>query len=111
MGKHTNQWCVFKMAYAGAYKSSCMPFPSRSVIAPRNTPSCFFISHFTVSVAPSINRPDFSNETTILIISSVFSFEMNKGSHFPALTGPCPLISLSNLSNTNKVVLVEAKHL
>ena len=31
-----------------------------AIIAPRLTPSCFFISCFNFSVAPSINTPDFS---------------------------------------------------
>ena len=42
-----------------------------SIIAPRNPPSCFFISFFNVSLASSINRPDFSSDSTILTISSV----------------------------------------
>ena len=33
-----------------------------AIIAPRNPPSCFFISCFTVSLSPSINRPDFSSD-------------------------------------------------
>ena len=36
------------------------------IIAGRITPSCFFISCFTVLLAPSINRPDFFNDSTIL---------------------------------------------
>ena len=44
-----------------------------AIIAPRNPPFfyfiCCFISYFTVSVALSINRPDFFNDSTILIIS------------------------------------------
>ena len=42
-----------------------------SIIASRNPPSCFFISFFNVSLAPSINRSDFSSDSMILIISSV----------------------------------------
>ena len=54
---------------------------------------CCFFCFLTVSVAPSsINRSDFSSDSTILIISSISSF-------FSALTAPCPLIFLSNLSN------------
>ena len=46
------------------------------IIAPGNLPACFFfVSYFTVSVALSINRPDFSSDSTILIISSISSFE------------------------------------
>ena len=33
-----------------------------AIIAPRNQPSCFFISCFTVSAAPSVNRPEFSSD-------------------------------------------------
>ena len=38
----------------------------------------FFISCFTVSVAPSINRPNFSSDFTTLITSSISSFEIKK---------------------------------
>ena len=31
---------------------------------------------------------------------------MNKGDHFPAITGPCPLTCLSNLSNADEVTFV-----
>ena len=68
------------------------------IIIPKN-PSSFF----TVLVAPSINRPDFSDDSTILIISSISSFEMNKTNLFPAL---CPFIFLLNLSNTEEVALI-----
>ena len=44
-----------------------------AIRTPRNTPSCFFISCLTASVAPLINRPVFSSDSTILIISFVFS--------------------------------------
>ena len=77
-----------------------------TIIAPRNLPSCFFISCFTVSVAPSINRLDFFNDSTILIISSLSSFEMNQVNPFPSLTAPFPLIFLLNLSNTEEVASV-----
>ena len=40
-----------------------------AIIGPRIPLSCFFISCFTVSIAPSINRSDFSGDFTILIIS------------------------------------------
>ena len=65
--------------------------------APRNPPSCFFISCFTVSVTPSINTPESSNDFMIVIISFIFSFEINKVNPFPALTAPFPLIFLSYL--------------
>ena len=42
-----------------------------AIIAGRNPTSYFFISCFTVLLAPSINRPDFSNDSTVLIISSI----------------------------------------
>ena len=58
-----------------------------AIMAGRNLPSCFFIPCFTVLLAPSINRPGFSNDSTILIISSISSFEINKGNPLP---GPCP---------------------
>ena len=37
--------------------------------APRNPPTCFFISWFIVSVTPSINMPDSSNDFITLMIS------------------------------------------
>ena len=64
---------------------------------PRNLPSCFFISSFTVSVTPSMNTPESSNDFIILIISFISLFEINKVNPFPALTAPFPLIFLSNL--------------
>ena len=42
--------------------------PTSAIIAPENPPFCFYISYFTVSVALSINRPDFSSDFTISII-------------------------------------------
>ena len=41
-----------------------------AIIAGRNWPSCFFVSCFTVSLAPSINRPEFSSDSAILIYRS-----------------------------------------
>ena len=69
------------------------------IISPWNLPSCFFISSYTVSVAPSINRLDFSGDSTILkpihYISFIWneydSFEMNSMNPFPVLTAPFPL--------------------
>ena len=58
---------------------------------------------FSVLVAPSINRPDFYSDSTILIISSISSFEMNKVNLFPGLTAPAPLIFLSIFSNRDDV--------
>ena len=65
--------------------------------APRNQRSCFFISCFTVSVTPSINTPESSNDFMVLIISLISSFEKNKVNSFPALTTPFSLIFLLNL--------------
>ena len=65
--------------------------------APGNPPSCFYISSFTFSVAPSINTPESSNGFIIFIISFISSFEINKVNHFPAQTAPLLLIFLSNL--------------
>ena len=64
--------------------------------AERNPPSCFFISCFTVSVIPSMNTFESSNEFMILIISSKFLFKINKVNIFPA---PAVLFSLMFLSN------------
>ena len=57
----------------------------------------FVVSCFTVSVTPSINTPESSNDFMILIISFISSFKINKVNPFPALTAPFPLIFLSNL--------------
>ena len=57
--------------------------------APRNLPSCSFISYLTVSVTPSIDTPESSNDYIILMISFISSFLY--------LAGPFPLIFLSNL--------------
>ena len=59
-----------------------------------------------VSVAPSVNIPYSSIHFTILIISFISSFEMNKINSFSALTTPFRYIFLSNLSNTDEVALV-----
>ena len=47
-----------------------------AIMAGKNRSPCFFISCFTVSLAPSINRPEFSSDSTILIISSISLFEI-----------------------------------
>ena len=60
----------------------------------------FLNSCFSVSVAPSSNRPDFSIDYTILIISSISLFEINKVNPFTYFTVSLPLILLSNLSIT-----------
>ena len=61
---------------------------------PRNPPSCLFISCFIVSLIPSINTPKFSSDFTILIVSSIFSFEMAKVIAFPALYDSSPTLFL-----------------
>ena len=66
----------------------------------------FFNSCFTVSVNPSINTPESSNDFVIFIISFISSFEINKVNPFPALTAPFPLIFLSNLFIALEVVLL-----
>ena len=57
----------------------------------------FFISSFTVSVTPSINTPESSNDSMIIIILFISSFKINKVNPFPALTAPFPLTFLANL--------------
>ena len=52
---------------------------------------------FTVSVTPSINTPESSNDFMILIISFISLMEINKVNPFPAVTAPFPLTFLSNL--------------
>ena len=68
-----------------------------AIIAPGHPRSCFFISCFTVSVAPSINRPNFFSDPTTLIIPFMSLFEVNKVNPFLALATPCLLIFLSNI--------------
>ena len=51
--------------------------------APRNLSSYFFVSCFTVSVTPSINTPESSNDFMVLIISFISSLEINKVNPFP----------------------------
>ena len=63
----------------------------------RNPSSCFFIPCFSVSVTPSINTPEWSNDFMILIISFISSFEINKVNLIPALADPFPLIFLSKI--------------
>ena len=65
--------------------------------SPKNPPSYFFISCFTVSVTPSINTHKSSNDFMVLIISFKSSLETNNANPFPALTAPFLLIFLLNL--------------
>ena len=51
----------------------------------------FLISCSTVSLAPSINTSEFSRDFTVLVMSSIPSFEMNKVNPFPALAASCSL--------------------
>ena len=51
-------------------------------------PFYFFISCFTASVTPSIKTHEFSNNFTILVISSISSFKRNKVNPFSAVTAP-----------------------
>ena len=74
--------------------------------APRNPPSCFFISCFTVSVTPSINTPESSNDIITLIKSYISSFEISKINPFPALAAHFPLNLLSNLFISFEVKLL-----
>ena len=62
------------------------------VIAPNMPKSCLSISCLTLSHAPSINRSESPCYFTILIIPSIFLFEIIKTNHFPALKTPHPLI-------------------
>ena len=66
----------------------------------------FFIPCFTVSPVPSISRHDFYSNSTILIISLIYSFIINKFNPLPAITAPCPVIFLENLFNTEEVALI-----
>ena len=65
--------------------------------AGRKPPSRFFISCLTVSVVHKINAFESSNDSIILIIPFLSSFEINSVNLLPALTTPFPLILLSNL--------------
>ena len=65
----------------------------------------FFISCFTISVAASIKRSDFPSVSTILMISSIPSFEISKLNAFPAHTTPLPLIFLSSLFIAEEVAI------
>ena len=42
----------------------------------RNPPFCSFTSFWTVSVTPFNNKPELSRDFTILIISSISSFDV-----------------------------------
>ena len=57
-----------------------------------------YFSSFTVSVRPSVDRPESSSDFKILIKLSISSLKMNQVNPFPALTAPRSLIFCSNLS-------------
>ena len=52
---------------------------------------------FTVSVTPSIDTSESSNDFMTLTLSFIYSFEINKVNPFPALTARFTLIFLWNL--------------
>lgn len=89
-----------------SYSVSLTPFPSTfpskeeakgAIIdakkVPSNLSSCFFISCFTVPVTLPVNRPEFSYDFMILILS-ISSLQMNKINLIPALTAAAPALFL-----------------
>ena len=56
----------------------------------------FFLC-LTVSVNPSIDTPESSNDFLVLIISLIFSFGINKVNLFPVVTAPFQFTFFSNL--------------
>ena len=71
----------------------------------------FFISFFTVSVTPSINTPESSNDFIIFIISLLSLFEINEVNPFSAQTPAFLLTFLSNFSIKLFFALVHLLHL
>ena len=67
------------------------------MLTTRNQLSVFFISWFTVSVTPSINSPESSNNFMIFKMSFISSLKMNKVNPFPAMIVHFPFIYLLNL--------------
>ena len=67
------------------------------MLTTRNQLSVFFISWFTVSVTPSINSPESSNNFMIFKMSFISSLKMNKVNPFPAMIVHFPSIYLLNL--------------
>ena len=65
-----------------------------------------FIASFNVSVAPSLNKRESSSSFTIMITSSISSFEMNNLNLFPALTASYPPTFDSKLFTTDDVAFV-----
>ena len=72
---------------------------------PRNPTSRFFISCFTVSVTPSINKLE-SSIYFMILIPFIFSLKMNKVNPFSALTTPFLFIFLSKFFITFEVILL-----
>ena len=65
-----------------------------------------FSSCSTVSVTPSINTHESSNDLIVLIISFIYSFEIKKNYAFSSLRAPFPLIFLLNLLTAFEVKLL-----
>ena len=65
-----------------------------------------FIASFNVSVAPSLNKRESSSNFTIMITSSISSFEINNVNLFPVLTASYPRIFDSKLFTTDDVAFV-----
>lgn len=82
----------------GCINKEAMDTVTKAAIVPINSPFCFFSFH--VLVAPSVNSPEFYSDSTILIISSLSSFEINKVNYFPVLTVRFRFAFLSNLCIT-----------
>ena len=78
-------------------KSFAIAADTAANIAPRTLTSSCYVSCFTVSVTPSNNTLESSNDLMILIISSISSFEINGVNSFPAFATLFPLILLSIL--------------
>ena len=78
-------------------KSFAIAADTAANIAPQTLTSSCYVSCFTVSVTPSNNTLESSNDLMILIISSISSFEINGVNSFPAFATLFPLILLSIL--------------
>ena len=75
----------------------------------QNQPSCLFTLCFTIPVTPLIDTRESFSDSMTLIISSIFSLEMNIVNPFPSLTAPFNIFFfniLSKLSITDEVALV-----
>ena len=65
-----------------------------------------FVLCLTVSITPSTNKRESSNDFVILIMSFISSFEINNANPLPIVTAPFPLIFLPSLSITLEVALL-----